>query len=146
MIREHRTDRLDIQSSLRLATKTYRSGQLQKAEATCKQVLETAPNNAKALHLMALIYHKLGDKEAAKLLIGRSLSANPTYNDARYNLATMLKEEGKLKAAAAEYRRYYPTAGSIILFPSSLFHRTIPFHGDGERLCIAFDLLPTQNL
>ena len=43
-------------------------------------------------------------------------------------------------------QRHYPTAGSLILFPSSLFHRTIPFHGDGERLCIAFDLLPTQNL
>ena len=28
------------------------------------------------------------------------------------------------------------------LFPSSLFHRTIPFRSDEERLCIAFDLLP----
>lgn len=32
--------------------------------------------------------------------------------------------------------------GDIVLFPSSLFHRTIPFNSDDERLCIAFDLKP----
>ncbi len=32
--------------------------------------------------------------------------------------------------------------GDIVLFPSSLFHRTIPFEADEERVCIAFDLKP----
>jgi len=32
--------------------------------------------------------------------------------------------------------------GDIILFPSSLFHRTIPFEDTKERLCIAFDINP----
>jgi len=32
--------------------------------------------------------------------------------------------------------------GDIILFPSSVFHRTIPFDADEERICIAFDLSP----
>lgn len=40
-------------------------------------------------------------------------------------------------------KRYYPKSGDFALFPSSLFHRTIPFHSDDERLCIAFDLFPT---
>lgn len=35
-----------------------------------------------------------------------------------------------------------PNVGDIILFPSSLFHRTIPFNADEERICIAFDLRP----
>ena len=39
-------------------------------------------------------------------------------------------------------KRYYPKNGDIVLFPSSLFHRTIPFHSDEERMCIAFDLIP----
>lgn len=30
----------------------------------------------------------------------------------------------------------------IVLFPSSLFHRTIPFQSDEERICIAFDIAP----
>ena len=37
---------------------------------------------------------------------------------------------------------HQPKPGQLVLFPSSLFHRTIPFHSEEERLCIAFDLLP----
>lgn len=40
--------------------------------------------------------------------------------------------------------RVMPQAGDIVLFPSSLFHRTIPFSSDEERICIAFDLKPAQ--
>ena len=35
---------------------------------------------------------------------------------------------------------FRPKVGDIVLFPSSLFHRTIPFSSDEERVCIAFDL------
>lgn len=37
-----------------------------------------------------------------------------------------------------------PSVGDIVLFPSSLFHRTIPFNAQQPRICIAFDLKP-QN-
>ena len=39
-----------------------------------------------------------------------------------------------------------PKVGDIVLFPSSLFHRTIPFTSNSERICIAFDLKPVNNL
>ena len=32
--------------------------------------------------------------------------------------------------------------GDIVLFPSSLFHRTISFKSNEERICIAFDVAP----
>ncbi len=35
-----------------------------------------------------------------------------------------------------------PGVGDIVLFPSSLFHRTIPFDAHEERVCIAFDVKP----
>lgn len=35
-----------------------------------------------------------------------------------------------------------PNVGDIVLFPSSLFHRTIPYTSDEARICIAFDLKP----
>ncbi|HSV70571.1 MAG TPA: tetratricopeptide repeat protein [Methylibium sp.] len=35
-----------------------------------------------------------------------------------------------------------PAVGDIVLFPSSLFHRTIPFSADTDRVCIAFDIAP----
>ena len=36
--------------------------------------------------------------------------------------------------------RLNPKEGEIIFFPSSLFHSTIPFESDEERICIAFDI------
>lgn len=35
-----------------------------------------------------------------------------------------------------------PKRGEIMLFPSSLYHHTIPIRRDGERLTVSFDLLP----
>ena len=34
----------------------------------------------------------------------------------------------------------HPKVGDFVLFPSSLFHSTIPFNSNEERVCIAFDL------
>ena len=38
-------------------------------------------------------------------------------------------------------RLYEPLNGDLVLFPSSLFHRTIPVIKDVERCVIAFDLV-----
>ena len=35
-----------------------------------------------------------------------------------------------------------PEVGDFVMFPSSIFHRTVPFSSDEERICIAFDLKP----
>jgi len=37
---------------------------------------------------------------------------------------------------------HHPDEGDVVLFPSSLFHRTIPFSTDTDRIVIAFDLVP----
>ena len=41
---------------------------------------------------------------------------------------------------------YSPKIFDITLFPSSLFHRTIPFNSQEERQVIAFDLVPKQSI
>ena len=33
-----------------------------------------------------------------------------------------------------------PQCRDLNIFPSSLFHRTLPFKGEKQRICIAFDL------
>ena len=40
--------------------------------------------------------------------------------------------------------RYQPINGDLVLFPSSLFHRTIPIQKNSERNIIAFDLMPNN--
>lgn len=41
-------------------------------------------------------------------------------------------------------KRIQPIPGRLTVFPSSVFHRTLPFRGDGRRISIAFDLIPTS--
>ena len=38
---------------------------------------------------------------------------------------------------------FQPKLGDIVLFPSSLYHRTIPFTSDASRIIISFDLRPS---
>ncbi|MDR0184834.1 putative 2OG-Fe(II) oxygenase [Lysobacter arvi] len=40
----------------------------------------------------------------------------------------------------AALRRLCPKVGTLLLFPSYLFHRTLPYTGAGERISISFDL------
>ncbi|HSI22508.1 MAG TPA: tetratricopeptide repeat protein [Methylophilaceae bacterium] len=42
-------------------------------------------------------------------------------------------------------RSILPNVGDIILFPSSLFHRTIPFDSNEDRICVAFDIKPKET-
>ncbi|MFX4221141.1 MAG: putative 2OG-Fe(II) oxygenase [Thalassobaculum sp.] len=42
----------------------------------------------------------------------------------------------------ATTHRVCPKPGMIVLFPSYVWHRTVPFHGEGERISVAFDLHP----
>ena len=32
--------------------------------------------------------------------------------------------------------------GDIVMFPSSIFHYTVPFNSDHKRISLAFDLIP----
>ena len=41
---------------------------------------------------------------------------------------------------------YAPKPFDLILYPSSLFHYTVPFTSNDERHCIAFDLTPKRSL
>jgi len=40
----------------------------------------------------------------------------------------------------AAIRQVFPQVGTLLLFPSYLFHRTLPYIGSGERISISFDL------
>ena len=46
--------------------------------------------------------------------------------------------------AEPETRLIEPEEGLMLLFPSYMFHRTLPFAGGGERISIAFDVLKRE--
>ena len=44
------------------------------------------------------------------------------------------------------YKIIRPEESLLVLFPSQLYHRSIPFSKNFERICIAFDFLPQPNM
>ena len=45
----------------------------------------------------------------------------------------------------SETRRIQPEEGKLIAFPSYLWHRTLPFEDERDRLCISFNVVPTDT-
>jgi hypothetical protein len=44
-----------------------------------------------------------------------------------------------------ETRRVKPEPGCMLLFPSYVYHRTIPFEGGEDRISFAFDVVPAKG-
>jgi len=55
---------------------------------------------------------------------------------------SMHGDDYPIESACFPVKVITPQVGDIVLFPSSLFHRTLPFNSDQERICIAFDIRP----
>ena len=47
--------------------------------------------------------------------------------------------------AGTAKRRIQPVQGRLVLFPSYMWHGTVPFDTDGSRLTVAFDVVPTSD-
>jgi tetratricopeptide (TPR) repeat protein len=43
-----------------------------------------------------------------------------------------------------ELRAYQPEEGLLLLFPSYIYHRTLPFTSDQQRISISFDVVPCR--
>ena len=48
----------------------------------------------------------------------------------------------EMQLGLAPRRTVRPRAGHLVLFPSAMWHATLPFSGGGERLTVAFDAVP----
>lgn len=55
-----------------------RNGDLDRGEAICRKILEKQPDNAEALHVVALILARRNDLQAARQMIERAVEANPS--------------------------------------------------------------------
>jgi len=54
--------------------------------------------------------------------------------------------EPRFPVPGADAERYVkPRAGRLVLFPSYMWHGTMPIHGDEARMTIAFDAVPEDE-
>src|SRR5688500_5266688 len=86
------------------AAELLRAGQLPQAEAACRGMLEQAPRNAPAMHLLGLVRSAAGDVANAEHLLRASIELEPQQAEFRVNLAKLLRRTRRLQEAEQAYR------------------------------------------
>jgi len=93
-----------IQEALAAAVRHHQSGQIAAAARIYRRIIEIAPDQADALHLMGLVARRAGQKGAALQLMARTLRIDPAMAEPRLNLGNLLRDHGNAAGAAAAYR------------------------------------------
>lgn len=91
--------------ALQRAAAALMSGNLPAAEATLRPVLAARPHDVAALRMLADVALRLGRLREAEQLLRRALDLAPTFDFARYNLATALHLQNRSGEALAELDR-----------------------------------------
>lgn len=94
-------------------------------------------HNHPGYHWSGVYYVEMGDEDDEV-----SDSGKIEFQDPR-GFASMVPMPGKPFGQTMSLK---PKAGSLLIFPSFLFHAVTPYIGDGERISIAFNasLLPSE--
>jgi tetratricopeptide (TPR) repeat protein len=81
------------------------AGRLAEAESLCRQILQSFPKHAGALHLLGVMAHQLGNAPAAIGLLQQAVAAKPDFALYHSNLGEMLRLSGRVKEAIAAGHR-----------------------------------------
>jgi len=94
-----------LSEALIVARQHHRAGRLEAAAQLYRRILDAAPDEPDALHLLGLVLHAQGDSAAAVELIRRALALDPPAATVyATNLAVVYRAQDNLPAAIAAYR------------------------------------------
>ncbi|MBM3649786.1 MAG: tetratricopeptide repeat protein [Alphaproteobacteria bacterium] len=95
--------KVGIQPVFEAALHSHQIGDLSRAIAGYRKVIEQAPDFAPAHHYLGLLVYQQGDTEKAIALIHRALGLEPDLTEARYNLGNIFRELGRTAEAETCY-------------------------------------------
>ena len=95
----------ELMKTLTDAVRYHQAGDLQRAEAKYRDVLDGDPEQPDALHLLGVIAHQQGQHELAVERICRAIALNPEAPAFHCNLGRVYRAIGKLAEAAKSYQR-----------------------------------------
>jgi predicted O-linked N-acetylglucosamine transferase (SPINDLY family) len=92
-------------SELERAVQYHISGQLEKAAETYRKILETSPDNSRALHLLGVVADQSGETDKAVNLMKRALQIDPNDPACHCDLGLALHNGGKPEEAIGFYQK-----------------------------------------
>ena len=81
----------------------YRSGQLTKAEQTCRELLQSYPQSSMVLCVLGGVLQALGRPEQAVKSLEKAIQLKPDYAEAHYNHGITLQKLGQLEEAMKSF-------------------------------------------
>jgi predicted O-linked N-acetylglucosamine transferase (SPINDLY family) len=94
-----------ISEAFTIAIQHVQAGRLQAAEQVCFGILRAEPQDADALHLLGIVYARIGDRQGAVEYLHRAVTARPDWAEAHANLGNALREQGRFDEAVPFLRR-----------------------------------------
>jgi predicted O-linked N-acetylglucosamine transferase (SPINDLY family) len=94
-----------IQEAFKVAVGHHKAGRLAEAESVYRQILQDAPDNPDALHLLGMLLHRMGRSGDGLQMIGRAIQIKPDSAEYYGNLGLVLAARGHSKEAITAYRR-----------------------------------------
>lgn len=94
-----------LEEALNLARDRVRAGDLTSAAGICTKILESAPRQPQALHLLSIVFFQSGHRSEAVELLRRSVHSDPHFAVAWNDLGNLLVQLGAFAEADSCYRR-----------------------------------------
>jgi len=95
---------LDDYNYARMAKEQVSAGDLERAEASCREALALKPDSAEALCNLGVIMARTSRLDEAIRYMTRAVACDPKLIDARMNLAYGLRQTDRLAEAVEQYR------------------------------------------
>ncbi len=92
----------------------HQQGRLAEAAALYQQILQHAPKDPDALHLLGVLMHQGGQHEAGRRLVEAAIEVAPERPEFLSNLGQILKALGRPAEAEAAYRKALSTAPAFV--------------------------------
>jgi protein O-GlcNAc transferase len=80
-------------------------GRPREAAAVCEQVLQTQPNNPRALFLLGYLFHQAGQWQPALARLSQAVAANPAVAEPHFLIGLIHQQQRNLPAAIAAYQQ-----------------------------------------
>ncbi|PHS70449.1 MAG: hypothetical protein COB22_08150 [Cycloclasticus sp.] len=90
---------MSLQEAMQLAIKQHSEGHLPQAANLLKRILQATPQNANALHLLAVITQQTGDTEKAISMIAQAIAINPNNGQFYSNIGEMCRQVKRVDEA-----------------------------------------------
>src|ERR1700730_6895084 len=87
------------------AVNSMQAGQLAEAERLCRDILDAAPDDLAAIHLLGFVAYRAGRPHEAIALIGKAIAGDEANPDCHFNIGLALLAAGRLAEATRHFAR-----------------------------------------